>query len=217
MRTKVSASPSLLVAGLLAAGLVLTGCSGGGNEAEESPSAASPTPSASTTATASPSADTSSSATAEPETSAPSPVEGTGPCTADKLSATVEDTPGGGAAGSVYRDLVLTNTSPESCTTFGYPGVSYLGQSGTQVGAPATRSVGTAAVAVTLEPGQSAVASLRETRPENYGEDCRMVPVSGLRIFPPDDTAYVNFARAGYGCSSEEVELLEVGPLAGPR
>ena len=216
MRTKVSASPSLLVAGLLAAGLVLTGCSGG-NDAEESPSAASPTPSASTTAGASPSAGTSSSATAAPETSAPVPSEGIAACTADKLSATVEDTPGGGAAGSVYRDLVLTNTSSEPCTTFGYPGVSYLGQSGTQVGAPATRSGGTDAVTVILKPGQSAVATLRETRPENYGEECNMVPVSGLRIFPPDDTAYVNFARAGYGCTSEEVELLEVSPLAGPR
>ncbi|MBF4992617.1 DUF4232 domain-containing protein [Arthrobacter gandavensis] len=218
MRTKVSVSPSLLVAGLLSAGLVLTGC-GGGNEAEESPSPASPTPSASTTADPSASAEpsASSSATAAPNTSAPSTAEGSVPCTADKLSATVEDTPGGGAAGSVYRDLVLTNTSSVSCTTFGYPGVSYLGQSGTQVGAPATRSGGTDAVTVTLAPGQSAVASLRETRPENYGEDCGRVPVSGLRIFPPDDTAYVNFARAGYGCSSEAVELLEVGPLAGPR
>ncbi|MER2135625.1 MAG: DUF4232 domain-containing protein [Arthrobacter sp.] len=216
MRTKVSTSPSFLCAGLLAAGLVLTGC-GGGNDAEGSPSPVSPTTSASATATASPSADPSTSATAEPETSAPSPDEGTVPCTADKLSATIEDTPGGGAAGSVYRDLVLTNTSAEPCTTFGYPGVSYLGQSGTQVGAPATRSGGTDTVTVILEPGQSAVASLRETRPENYGERCSMVPVSGLRIFPPDDTAYLNIARAGYGCSSEEAELLQVGPLAGPR
>lgn len=216
MRTKVSASPSLLVAGLLTAGLVLAGCSGS-NEAEESPAPASPSSSAGTTAPAPPSAGTSASATPAPETSAPVPSQGAAACTADQLSATVEDTPGGGAAGSVYRNLVLTNTSSEACTTFGYPGVSYLGQSGTQVGAPATRSEGTDAVTVILEPEQSAVATLRETRPENYGEDCRMVPVSGLRIFPPDDTAYVNFARAGYGCSNDAVELLEVGPLAGPR
>ncbi|MEB7505545.1 DUF4232 domain-containing protein [Arthrobacter koreensis] len=213
MRTKVSASPSLLIAGLLAAGLVLTGC-GGSNNAEESPSpSASPTASATPSASASGSA--SASATAGPQASGPA--DGAALCTADKLSATIEDTPGGGAAGSVYRDLVLTNTSSEACTTFGYPGVSYLGQSGTQVGAPAIRSEGAEALTVTLEPGQSAAASLQETRPENYGDECSRVPVSGLRIFPPDDTAYLNISRAGYGCSSENAQLLQVGPLAGPR
>ncbi|MCC3298359.1 DUF4232 domain-containing protein [Arthrobacter caoxuetaonis] len=214
MRTTAARTPLLLSSGLLVAALVLAGC-GGSDNADES---ASPTPSAGTTAGASPSGSPSGSrnATAAPETSAPS-VEGAAPCTADKLSAAVEDTPGGGAAGSVYRDLVLTNTSSEPCSTFGFPGVSYLGISGTQVGAPATRSGGTDAVAVTLAPGQSAVATLRETRPENYGEECSSVSVSGLRIFPPEDTAHLNIARAGYGCSNEEVELLEVGPLTGPR
>lgn len=219
MRTKVSVSPSLVFAGLLTAGLVLTGCSGG-NDAKET---ASPTPSASSSASttasapASGSASGSASASAAPQTPAPGPADGAPLCTADKLSADIEDTPGGGAAGSVYRDLVLTNTSSEACSTFGYPGVSYLGQSGTQVGAPAIRSEGTEAVTVTLEPGQSAVASLQETRPENYGDECSRVPVSGLRIFPPDDTAYLNISRAGYGCSSENAQLLQVGPLAGPR
>lgn len=215
MRTTAARTPLLLTSGLLAAALVLAGCTASNNA--DGPE--SPVPSASTTASASPSASPSepSSATAAPETSAPPSAEAAVPCTADILSAAVEDTPGGGAAGSVYRDLVLTNTSSGPCTTFGFPGVSYLGISGTQVGAPATRAGGTDAVAVLLEPGQSAVAALRETRPENYGAECSMVPVSGLRIFPPEDTAYVNIARAGYGCSSEEVQLLEVGPLAGPR
>ncbi|MFZ3453918.1 DUF4232 domain-containing protein [Arthrobacter sp. 7Tela_A1] len=215
MTTTAARTPLLLSSGLLVAALVLAGC-GGSNNADES---ASPTPSAGTTATASPSASPTGpgSATAAPETSVPSSLEGAAPCTADKLSAAIEDTPGGGAAGSVYRDLVLTNTSSEPCATFGFPGVSYLGISGTQVGAPATRSSGTDAVTVILAPGQSAVAALRETRPENYGEECSSVSVSGLRIFPPEDTAHLNIARAGYGCSNEEVELLEVGPLTGPR
>ena len=212
MRTAAAKTPFLLSAGLLGAALVLSGCGGSGNNAGESES---PSPSASTTASATPSA--SSGSSAAPQTSAPAPEAGAVPCTADKLSAAVEDTAGGGAAGSVYRDLVLTNTSSGPCTTFGFPGVSYLSVSATQVGAPAVRSAGDDAVSVTLQAGQSAVASLRETRPENYGEECSMVPVSGLRVFPPEDTAYLDIARAGYGCSSEDVELLEIGPLAGPR
>lgn len=211
MRTMAARTPLFLSAGLLGAALVLAGC-GGSNNTDESPS---PTPSGSTTASPAPSAAPGTSAA--PQTSAPAPEAGVVPCTAAMLSAAVEDTPGGGAAGSVYRDLVLSNTSSEPCSTFGFPGVSYLSVAATQVGAPATRAGGADAVSVTLQPGQSAVASLRETRPENYGEECSKVPVSGLRVFPPEDTAFLDIARAGYGCSNDEIELLEVGPLTGPR
>lgn len=134
-------------------------------------------------------------------------------CTADKLSGAVEDTPGGGAAGSAYRTLVLTNTSPAACSTMGFPGVSYLSVSGSQVGAPAARSEGTPETLVVLEPGQSATAVLRETRPENYGEACGLVDTSGFLVYPPEDTGSLTIAHAGSGCSSEDIELLSIDRL----
>ncbi len=208
MRTKVSASPSLVFAGLLTAGLLLTGCAGS-NNAEET---ASPTPSASSKAstTASAPASSSASATSAPQAPAPGPADGVALCTADKLSAAVEDTAGGGAAGSAYRTLVLTNTSGQPCSTAGYAGVSYIDAAGKQVGAAAERSTGTPESVITLEPGQSAGAVLRETRPENYGDSCGLTPVAGLRIYPPEDTAWLDVARPGNGCSSEEIMLLGI-------
>jgi len=129
------------------------------------------------------------------------------------LAGSVEDTAGGGAAGSVYRTLVLTNTSTATCSTMGFPGVSYLSASGSQVGAPAVRSEGTPETLVVLEPGQSAGAVLRETRPENYGDACGQVATSGLLVYPPEDTASLTIAYAGTGCSSEDIELLGIDRL----
>lgn len=217
MRTTVSKSPAALttrLAGLAVLGSVLlSGCAGSSNDADESPSASSSSPSSSSSS-ASPSATPSETATAAPSASLEPGVPSTVPlCTADKLTGAVEDTAGGGAAGSVYRTLVLTNTSSATCSTMGFPGVSYLSVSGSQVGAPAVRSEGTPETLVVLEPGQSATAVLRETRPENYGDACGLVATSGFLVYPPEDTASLTIAHAGSGCSSEDIELLGIDRL----
>ena len=209
------------------AALVLTGCGSGGGEESASPSSA-----ASTSASATASTSASATAGASPEVSeapdsgpsaeptspaAGAPGDSAAPaaCSAADLAGTVEDTPGGGAAGSVYRSLVLTNVSAAACTTSaGYPGVSYLNAAGDQLGAAAVRSDGSAAgSAFVLQPGQSASAELKETRAENYGADCVAEQATQLLVYPPEDLEALTIPHEVLACANPNVELLGVGPL----
>ncbi|XBB69241.1 DUF4232 domain-containing protein [Nocardioides sp. WV_118_6] len=135
-------------------------------------------------------------------------------CTAAQLSLLVRPAEGGGAAGSQYTEVVLTNSSDQTCTTGGFGGVSYVGGGdGTQIGAPATRVDEDQVETLTLEPGQAAVQVLRETRAENYSRaDCDPVAVDGLRIYPPNETHSLYAAHPTTGCVNRSIELLSVEP-----
>ena len=128
----------------------------------------------------------------------------------------MEDNIGGGAAGSVYRSLVLTNIAAAPCTiAAGYPGVSYINAAGEPLGAPAVRSGGpVTAEPLLLEPNQSVVAELRETRAENYGADCVAEPSANLVVYPPENFESLNIARETLACANPNVELLSIGPIA---
>ena len=66
-----------------------------------------------------------------------------------------------GAAGSVYRVLIFTNTGSQACAMQGFPGVSYVaGDVGQQVG-PAAERVGDAGGSVRIAPGATASAQLQ--------------------------------------------------------
>jgi hypothetical protein len=164
-------------------------------------SAPSPSPSPS------PSASPSSSPAASPSTPAAS-----GPCTAAQLTGAVADQLGGGAAGSVYRSLVLTNASDRECTVQGFPGVSFVDASGTQIGAAADRD-GSAAALVTLAPGASAAATLRQVNAQNYGADCELIPSAGLRVYPPGATDSLVLPQEIPVCSAASIGLMTVGTL----
>ena len=108
---------------------------------------------------------------------------------------------------------MLTNISADgTCTVAGYPGVSYLDAAGQQVGAPAARTEGAAAVPVTLAPGQAAAAELRETVAQKYG-GCQVQETSSLLVYPPEDTASLTVPYPSTGCTNAEIELLQVGTL----
>lgn len=107
-------------------------------------------------------------------------------CTTDSLSAEVTPAEGGGAAGSVYWSVILTNTGSVECSLLGYPGVSFADASGAQVGEPAEREVGDGPV-VTLAPGGSAVAALKVTNP-GVIDGCTPTTASSVIIYPPDQT-----------------------------
>ena len=135
-------------------------------------------------------------------------------CTAAQLSLLVRPARGGGAAGSQYTEIVLTNSSSTPCTTGGFGGVSYVGEGdGSQIGAPAARVDQDRVVTLTLEPGQAAVQVLRETRAESYPRaQCDPVAVDGLRVYPPNETHSLYAAHPTTGCANRSVELLEVQP-----
>jgi hypothetical protein len=101
------------------------------------------------------------------------------------------DTPGSGAAGSVFYTLKFTNLSGHACTLDGHPGVSAVGLSGRQVGRPAAWDP-PAARTVTLANGATAYVVLQYSNvvASNSGpRPCRPVMAAGLRVYPPGQTA----------------------------
>lgn len=117
----------------------------------------------------------------------------------------------GSAAGSRYQPIVFTNTTETSCTLTGYPGVSFVAPgTGRQVGAAAARNAQHAVVTVTLLPGASASALLQIVDYANYpAAGCSATPVSGLRVYPPGNTAaaYIPFDSPQNACSSQADQL----------
>ena len=104
-------------------------------------------------------------------------------CKAANLTASLDAT-GGGAAGSVYMQLILTNSGAEPCLLKGFAGVSLTaGANGAPIGAAATRDDSTPVADVLLAPGQSGKATLRYTQAGNY-PDCTRTPAAGFRDLP---------------------------------
>ena len=212
---------ALLVVPLLSAGLLAAGCAassstssapaaaGGGSSASSSSSSSSPSAAAGASSAAS-SAGASSSAAASSVASGTITISGGVPaCTSADLAASL----GGGAGAGMSQNhtgLQLRNTGSSACTLYGYPGVSWVrGAQGLQTGAAAVRQPdpgGTEGI-VTLAPGALASAPLDIVDAAVIPpSECKPVPVRGLRIYPPGQTAALFLplptAAGGYGeCS----------------
>ncbi|HEY4348762.1 MAG TPA: DUF4232 domain-containing protein [Gaiellaceae bacterium] len=125
------------------------------------------------------------------------------------------DTQGDGAAGSTYFKLKFTNQSGRTCTLKGYPGVSGIALSGHQLGSPATRSHATAARAVRLVNGGTVAATLRIVQAGNFpAHACRVVSASGLRVYPPGQTAARIVPFPFPACSQAGPAYLQVEAIA---
>ncbi|WP_217375830.1 DUF4232 domain-containing protein [Paenarthrobacter ureafaciens] len=178
-----------------------------------SPSGTSSAPPSSSTPSASPSQSSTSAAPSgsTSPSAAPSSAAPTAPalCKADSLTATTDAT-GGGAAGSIYEKLILTNSGPATCVLEGFAGVSLTANAtGEPIGEPATRETTTPVTKIELAPGKSAWAELRYTQAGNYG-DCTKVPAAGYRIYPPEDTASLFVAEPHDACSNMGIKLLSI-------
>jgi hypothetical protein len=114
------------------------------------------------------------------------------------LTARVNVSQAGGAAGSIYYPIVFTNTSHASCTLFGYPGVSFAASDGgPRIGRAAHRNPSVAASLVTLPPGGVAHATLQVGEAANFGTaQCKPVQAHWLKIYPPNqfDPIYAHFS-----------------------
>lgn len=199
--------------------LLLAGCGQPGQEPGAAPASAGPEdsapPSSAAPAPETESATGSESTAAAPETSS-SAGDGDSSCSAGQLAASIKTEPGAGAAGSVYRTLVLTNTGDSSCTLAGYPGVSYVDAKGKQVGAPADRDSAAKTVTVTVAPGGTAAAQLRQTNAQNYGDECGLTDVAGVKIYPPNRKDSLIAEQETVGCSDDSVVLMTVGTFQAP-
>ncbi len=182
MATPLAAAACLAAAGLLA------GCGSG----------ASARPTVTVTVTA-------------PASSAPasSPATPAGGCTTAALQVSLG--PGSVAAGSTYYPIEFTNTSRSACTLYGYPGVSFVTASGSQVGAPATEDPVFPRQLITLAPGGTAHADLQIASALNYSSAaCSPVAVQTLKIYPPGQTSALLTSVAATACANSSVQLLAV-------
>jgi hypothetical protein len=101
---------------------------------------------------------------------------------------------GGGALGSIYYKLELTNLSGHTCTLYGFPGVAAVNLAGRQLGLAAARESTPKKGLVTLAGGPSTLTD-HETataivRIVDVGAlpGCRPVAAAGLRVYPPGQT-----------------------------
>ncbi len=197
---------ALVVTTAAAAALLLSGCGGSSTQTQSATSP--PTPSASETSQPA----TSDAATSGAAAAASSQAAQAGPalCKAGGLTATTDST-GGGAAGSVYMQLIVTNSGTEPCLLKGYAGVSLTaGADGEPIGAAATRDDSTPVTDVLLAPGKAGAATLRYTQAANY-PDCTKTPAAGFRVYPPNDTDSLFLAQPLDACSNTEINLLTIG------
>jgi Domain of unknown function (DUF4232) len=135
-----------------------------------------------------------------------------GPAACATTALTASLGPGSGAAGSSYYPIVFKNSSSAPCSLYGYPGVSFVTASGTQVGAAAVEDPTYPRRLVTLVPGSSIVhAELKITDAGNYPPStCQPATADRLRIFPPGQTSPLYVSLSAMACSNTSVQILSV-------
>jgi hypothetical protein len=188
------------------AALLATACGSSG-----SPAAA---PTVTKTVTATP-----PSSTPSPSTPAPTPTSSTTPGSAPPCPTSalhVSTGQGDGAAGSEFVPIIFTNTSGDTCSLFGYPGVSFNTEGsggGSQIGRAADRSSLVGSQLITLVPGAAAHATLQVVNAANFPPGkCQLVMAHWLKIYPPNQTAplYLHFNAQACASHAKTVGILNV-------
>jgi Protein of unknown function (DUF4232) len=160
-----------------------------------------------------------STAAASPSPSAPASTTpaGPGPCQFSDLKVTLG--PGNAAAGTTFYQILFTNDSSTTCTLYGYPGVSFTGETyAVQVGPAATRNHAIQPSLVTLAPSAVGSAEISVVDAQNYPPGpCGLTTASGILVYPPNLTKSVGLPFNGYTCVHRKDHVLSVDPvIAGP-
>jgi len=120
-----------------------------------------------------------------------------------------------GAAGTLYTDVMLTNTSSSPCSLYGYPGVSFVAApGGSEIGAAANRNPVSPAQLIKVAPGAQVNFLMGLTDVGVYPvSQCHPTSVSWLRIYPPGayDSLYVQYAAQT--CAATSLVVLRVSTV----
>jgi hypothetical protein len=127
-------------------------------------------------------------------------------CHTNELAASLG--PQDAAAGNIYIPLILKNTSTRPCVVAGYPGVSLLDASGSQIGAPAARETGFPVADVKLAAGASASTALHTANQGIAPGGC-LTPSAKVRVFPPNELDAIEIAGQVTVCGN----MFSVSPL----
>lgn len=110
-------------------------------------------------------------------------------CHTSMLSASVQASDAG--AGQRYAELVLTNSSRETCNLYGYGGLQLIGADGRPLPTDLKRDPNPGPTLIRLAPGKSASATLHWSAVPHGGESetgqCQPTPVR-VEVIPPDET-----------------------------
>lgn len=203
----------IAVACLATAGLA--GC------AAKTTTSSTPTTTVTTTTAPSPT-DSTTTAPISPSTPTTGTGVGTAPgagltaCTSANLTASISTDAGGGAAGSTYVSLVLTNKGTVACTLQGWPGVSFVGDgNGTQLGAAAQQDRASLHATVTINAGKTAIAPLRVTDALNFPvSTCKPTTADGFRVYPPGEKYSMFIKDADFtACSDKKDVVLTISAI----
>jgi hypothetical protein len=136
-------------------------------------------------------------------------------CRTENLRASIGSVEG--AAGHTYETIRLTNSGKMSCAIRGFPGVSYVGARGRQLGAAADRT-GTAGRRIVLRPGEYAASTLAIVHPgiqAGCDKPAQIVRAGYLRIYPPANrkALFLPTAKGEKACANPAVHQLTVTAL----
>jgi hypothetical protein len=197
---------AILLTAALAAGVVLIG----GCSTSSSPSAG-PAATTQPAATGSPSAGAAATTPASTPQATSSPA-GPGPCQGSALKVALGA--GSAAAGTTYYPIRFTNISATTCTLYGFPGVSFTGETyAVQVGPAASRNHSSPEHLVTLAPGAVASALISVIDAGNYSSGCGQTTASGILVYPPNLTTSVGLPFNGMTCVSPKYHVLTVNAV----
>jgi hypothetical protein len=196
---------------ILAAVSVLSACgttSTTGDSASTPAAVSTPATSPATTTPPTAPATTTTTPTATAQTSVPPP------CRAADLSLSFLG--GQGATGHGELGFALRNTSGQTCTTVGYPGIQFLDQAGNALPTIPRHTTddffgSIPETDLTVAPGTTVSFRLGVTHGMTSTAGC--TTAFGLQVIPPNDTATLRTTIANGG--AYECQTATVSPLAG--
>ena len=133
-------------------------------------------------------------------------------CTAGSLGAWVAVDQGNGAAGTIYYPLEFTNISGHACSLYGYPGVSAISRTGSQLGSPAGWGSLSGAKRVILAPGATAHTILAyHDAAVTTSPGCHPVNTTfKLNVIPPGQRSSTDAAFDLEACSRTGVIYMNI-------
>jgi len=105
-----------------------------------------------------------------------------------------------GAAGTIYKHAVVTNTGSVSCTLTGYPAVFMLDGGGTQVGSGAAANALYPVATITVAPGAKAHTVVAYPQQANFNPGVCSSIGSTMKLYLPGVVTALTTTWSDYSC-----------------
>lgn len=116
-----------------------------------------------------------------------------------------------GAAGTIYKNAVLTNTGSKTCSLTGYPGVFMQDGGGTQVGSGAAANSLYPAATVTLAPGAKAHTVVAFPQQPNFPPGTCSSLGASMKLYAPGVATALVAPWSDYSCPGFSATAIRAG------